>query len=140
MTETVETVDTVVVGGGAMGSAAARELARRGVDVILLERFFPGHTHGASHGASRNFNLSYAEPVYLDMLAAALPAWRDLEAETGAALLDQVGVVNHGHNPAFNAVAELLPTFGFDARFLDLAEAGRRWPGIRFDQIGRAHV
>ncbi|HEY8914194.1 FAD-dependent oxidoreductase [Lacisediminihabitans sp.] len=43
------TADVVVVGGGAMGSAAARELARRGRDVTLLERFEPGHVNGASH-------------------------------------------------------------------------------------------
>ncbi|MFZ4842008.1 FAD-dependent oxidoreductase [Mycetocola saprophilus] len=126
-------VDTLVIGGGAMGSAAARELARRGIDVALVERFTPGHTRGASHGASRNFNLSYAEPVYLRMLAAALPAWRELEAETGTALLDQVGIVNHGSNPTFDAVARLLPEFGFAAEFLDPAAAGTRWPGIRFD-------
>ena len=48
-------LDVIVVGGGAMGSAAAWELARRGRDVALLERFAPGHKHGASHGASRNF-------------------------------------------------------------------------------------
>ncbi|WP_276206106.1 FAD-dependent oxidoreductase [Williamsia sp. 1135] len=44
-------VDTIVVGGGAMGSAAAWHLARRGVDTVLLERFTPGHTNGASHGS-----------------------------------------------------------------------------------------
>ena len=32
-------LDVIVVGGGAMGSAAAWELARRGRDVALLERF-----------------------------------------------------------------------------------------------------
>jgi glycine/D-amino acid oxidase-like deaminating enzyme len=36
--------DVIVVGGGAMGSAAAWHLAERGRDVLLLERFEPGHT------------------------------------------------------------------------------------------------
>ncbi|TAJ50184.1 MAG: FAD-dependent oxidoreductase [Herbiconiux sp.] len=127
-------VDAIVVGGGAMGSAAAFELARRGIDVVLFERFGPGHTHGASHGASRNFNLSYGDPVYLRMLAEALPAWRELEVETGARLLDQVGIVNHGGNPDFDEIAGILPRFGFEAELLGPAEADRRWPGIRFDQ------
>ena len=60
--------DVVVIGGGAMGSSAAWNLARRGREVTLLERFAPGHTHGASHGASRNFNLAYAEPTHVAML------------------------------------------------------------------------
>lgn len=128
-----EFIDTIVVGGGAMGSAATLELARRGVEVALFERFAPGHHQGASHGASRNFNLSYGDPTYLRMLAEALPAWRDLEVETGTRLLDQVGIVNHGRNPSFDDIAALLHGFGFDAELLSTEEAGRRWPGIRFD-------
>ena len=54
------TLDTVVIGGGAMGSAAAWALARRGRDVTLLEQFGPGHRNGASHGTTRNFNPGYA--------------------------------------------------------------------------------
>src|SRR4029077_5206737 len=46
----VQVVDHLVVGGGVMGSAAAWQLARRGRDVVLLERFAPGHVNGASHG------------------------------------------------------------------------------------------
>lgn len=127
------TTDVVVIGGGAMGSAAARELALRGRDVVLLERFAPGHVNGASHGASRNFNVSYADPTYLGMLTEALPAWRALEDETGENLLDLVGIVNHGANPAFSAVKLALDAVGIPAEFLPTDEAGRRWPGIRFD-------
>ena len=36
-----------------MGLAAAWQLARRGVRVLLLERFEQGHANGASHGATR---------------------------------------------------------------------------------------
>ncbi len=57
--------DVIVIGGGAMGSAAAWQLAGRGPDVLLLERFEPGHTRGASHGASRIFRLSYPDPVHI---------------------------------------------------------------------------
>lgn len=124
---------TVVVGGGAMGSAAAWQIAGRDVEVELYERFGPGHTVGASHGASRNFNLSYADPVYLRLLAEALPAWRALEAETGSRLLEQVGIVNHGRGPDYALLAERLAAVGFTAELLDPAEAGRRWSGIRFD-------
>jgi sarcosine oxidase len=128
-----ELLDTIVVGGGAMGSAAAWQLARRGVDVTLFERFGPGHVFGASHGASRNFNLAYTAPVYLRMLVQAAEEWRDLEAQTGRPLLHPGGIVNHGRNPAFEEVARVLPNFGFEAEWVDPAEAARRWPGIRFD-------
>lgn len=126
-------VDTLVVGGGAMGSAAAWQLARRGRDVTLLERFAPGHRNGASHGASRNFNLGYDDPTYLAMLTEALPLWRELEAETGTRLLEQVGVVNHGRAPRFQGVHDALRAVGFSAELLGVGEAQARWPGIRFD-------
>ena len=128
-----ESVDTVVIGGGAMGSATAWQLARRGRSVTVLERFAPGHVNGASHGASRNFNTAYADPTYVAMLAEALPLWRELEAETRTVVLRQVGVVNHGANPSFDRVAAMLSRVGLGAEFLAPEAAAERWPGIRFD-------
>ena len=128
-----ETVEVVVIGGGAMGSAAARALALRGREVLLLERFSPGHKNGASHGASRNFNVSYSDPAYVELLVEALPAWQELERETGTGILDLVGIANHGDNPGFDLVHAALRRAGIPAEFLEVAEAGRRWPGIRFD-------
>jgi sarcosine oxidase len=72
-------VDVIVVGGGAMGSAAAWQLAERGVEVVLLERFEPGHTQGASHGASRIFHLSCPDPVHIALAREAQGLWRELE-------------------------------------------------------------
>ncbi|WP_411698871.1 FAD-dependent oxidoreductase [Conyzicola sp.] len=126
-------VDVVVIGGGAMGSAAAWQLAGRARDVLLLERFAPGHTGGASHGASRNFNQAYSDPTYVRMLAEALPLWRELEAESGKTLLETTGIVHHGANPQFDAVHDALHAAGIPAEFVALDEAARRWPGIRFD-------
>jgi sarcosine oxidase len=140
-------VDVVVVGGGAMGSAAAWNLAGRGRDVLLLERFAAGHANGASHGASRNFNQAYSDPTYVSMLVEALPLWRRLEAESGLDLLETTGIVNHGANPAFDAVHEALAAAGIASEFVPTDEAGRRWPGMRFDSrvlfipgAGRLHA
>jgi len=131
MTESGATA-IVVVGGGAMGSAAAWHLASRGHDVILLERFGPGHTNGASHGASRNFNITYDSQPYLDLLVDALPLWRELERETGSQLLDQVGLVTHGEGPSLSGTRDALHAAGFDAELMPAHEASRRWSGIRF--------
>jgi glycine/D-amino acid oxidase-like deaminating enzyme len=45
--------DVVVVGLGAMGSAAAYALAARGLRVLGLDRYRPPHRHGSHHGESR---------------------------------------------------------------------------------------
>jgi glycine/D-amino acid oxidase-like deaminating enzyme len=46
--------DVVIVGGGAMGAAAAWRASARGARVLLLERDDAlVHEHGSSHGESR---------------------------------------------------------------------------------------
>ncbi|MFN3923493.1 MAG: FAD-dependent oxidoreductase, partial [Pseudarthrobacter sp.] len=72
-------VDTVVIGGGAMGSAAAWALSRHGRQVTLVEQFGPGHRIGASHGTTRNLNPGYHQPEYVAMLAEGLALWDELE-------------------------------------------------------------
>lgn len=128
------TLDTVVIGGGAMGSAAAWALARRGRPVTLLEQFGPGHLIGASHGATRNLSLAYSEPDYVAMLAETLRLWRELEDESGEQLLARTGVVNHGPDPQLGTMHAALNRAGLRAEFLPTAEVGERWRGIRFDQ------
>ncbi|MET4095992.1 FAD-dependent oxidoreductase [Arthrobacter sp. UYCu712] len=127
-------LDTIVVGGGAMGSAAAWALAGRGRDVTLLEQFGPGHRIGASHGTTRNLNLGYADPAYVAMLAEAVPLWDELEADSGETLLARTGVVNHGTDPRLGAVHDALLAAGLRAEYLAAGEAAERWRGIRFDQ------
>lgn len=127
-------VDHVVVGGGAMGSAAAWRLAARGREVLLLERFGPGHAHGASHGSSRIYRNSYAAGAYLDLAAEALRLWRRLEAETSTSLLTLTGAVSHGLGRSdVAAIAAAFAERGVPFEWLDAPEAERRWPGLRFE-------
>ncbi len=127
-------LDTVVIGGGAMGSAAAWALSRRGRQVTLVEQFGPGHKIGASHGATRNLNPGYHRPEYVAMLAEGLSLWDELEQDSGEKLLARTGIVNHGPDPRLPDVADALNQAGIRAEFLSPAAAGERWRGIRFDQ------
>src|SRR5215471_17918290 len=89
--------DVAIVGLGAMGSAAAYELARRGADVIGFDRFTPPHTWGSSHGDSRIIREAYFEgTVYVPMVQRAYECWRELERASGAALLRLTGGVMIG--------------------------------------------
>nr|BFE57919.1 N-methyl-L-tryptophan oxidase [Dactylosporangium thailandense] len=122
--------DVVVVGGGAMGSAAAWQLARRGAGVVLLEQYAAGHANGASHGASRIFRLSYPDAVYVALAHEALGLWRELEDATGARLLTITGGVDQGTPPELAAgyAAARVPHESLEPR-----AAAERWPGIRFE-------
>ena len=129
---TVERVDVVVIGAGAMGSATAWWLARRGVDVVLLEQFEPGHTRGSSHGGARIFRLAYYEPEYVRMAQASLPLWRELEDDAGEPLLDTTGSIDHGDPADVNAVAAALDACGAAYERLSDVQAAERWPAFRF--------
>jgi sarcosine oxidase len=126
-------VDVVVVGAGVMGAAAAWRLARRGAKAVILDRFPAGHTHGASHGASRIFRHADTSPGYLRLAAEALPLWRELEAETGAQLLTITGGVDHGDRATTSLIADVLAEYGVQHEWLEPSDAALRWPGMRFD-------
>ncbi|HWS49477.1 MAG TPA: FAD-dependent oxidoreductase [Microbacterium sp.] len=128
-----DAVDIAVVGGGVMGLATAWELTRRGHRPIVLERFGRGHRHGASHGATRNFNNAYSEEHYLDLLARAHDGWDALGPVDGEPLLRLHGLVTHGDLDLV-AVAQGLVDRGIHAELLGGGEAAARWPGMRFEE------
>src|SRR5436189_5656852 len=87
----------VVVGLGAIGSAATYHLARRGRRVIGIERFQPGHEYGSSHGATRLIRLGYFEhPSYVPLLRRAYELWRALEQGSWRKLLHITGIAEIG--------------------------------------------
>lgn len=84
--------DCIVVGLGAVGSAATYQLAKRGFRVLGLDRYAPPHTLGSSHGGSRIIRKAYFEGAkYVPLLERAYTLWHDLEAETEQTLLHQTG-------------------------------------------------
>lgn len=84
----------VVIGSGAMGSATAYHLARRGEPVVLVEQFAIGHDRGSSHGAARITRHSYADPRYARLMIDAFRAWRELEADAGQNIYLRTGGIS----------------------------------------------
>lgn len=84
----------LVLGGGAVGTATAYHLARRGEPVTLVEQFRIGHDRGSSHGAGRIARHSYADPRYARRMLDAFRAWRDFEADAGQAVYLRTGGVS----------------------------------------------
>lgn len=84
--------DVIVVGVGAMGSAACWRLARRGVRVLGLERFDVGHALGSSGGETRLIRKAYYEhPDYVPLVQRAYELWGEVESESKSKLLFQTG-------------------------------------------------
>jgi sarcosine oxidase len=128
--------DAVVVGLGALGSAAAWALARAGARVLGLEQFELGHHRGASHDHARIIRRSYHTPGYVRLAGLAYQAWEELEREAGERL-----VVTTGGLDLFAAGAAIRPgpyrasleACGVPYHWLDAAEVMRRWPAFRLD-------
>lgn len=84
--------DVLVVGLGAMGSAAAWHLARKGAAVLGFDRHVPPHAHGSHCGESRITRLAIGEgDAYVPLVSRSHELWREIERETGEALLHPVG-------------------------------------------------
>jgi sarcosine oxidase len=123
-----ERFDVIVVGGGLMGTSAARHLAERGRHVLLLERFGFGHANGSSGGPTRIFRLAYDHPMYVRMARLALEEWRRLEDASGESLLIQTGGLDVGEGG--RETAEALRAAGEPFDYITAAEVGERWPAI----------
>src|SRR5215469_14171062 len=86
------TYDAIVLGLGAMGSAAAQHLASRDVRVLGIEQFTPPHDKGSSHGGTRMIRQAYFEsPDYVPLVLRAYELWEKLERDAGAKLLTITG-------------------------------------------------
>jgi sarcosine oxidase len=84
--------DVIVVGLGAMGSAAAYHLCKKCSKVLGLEAFAPAHDKGSSHGESRIIRQAYFEdPAYVPLVLRAYELWNQLEQESDEDLLSITG-------------------------------------------------
>jgi sarcosine oxidase len=125
--------DVIVVGLGAMGSAAAYQLARRGQRVLGLDAFPAGHTFGSSHGETRVIRMAYYEhPNYVPLLRRAYKLWEQSQLEARTELLRLTGGVFIG--PADGALVsgslKSAQLHGLPHTLLDGAEVRKRFPAL----------
>lgn len=91
-----ENYDVIVIGVGAMGSAACYWLAKRGYKVLGVEQFEIPHEQGSHAGQSRIIRKAYFEhPDYVPLLQRAYYNWQQLEKQTGTQLYYKTGLMYH---------------------------------------------
>lgn len=104
--------DVIVLGLGAVGSAATYHLAKLGHAVLGLDQYFPPHTKGSTHGESRITRLAIGEgSEYTPLAVRSHQLWRELERETGGRLLFPCGgliISNHKSKPVSHGVEDFF--------------------------------
>jgi sarcosine oxidase len=126
--------DAAVIGLGGMGSAAAASLARRGADVIGLDRFPLMHALGASSGRTRIIRKAYFEDLaYIPLLERAYELWRELERHTTRSLLHLNGmlIVGDAEMPSARGALLASETYGIPVSILETDQLRRAYPQMR---------
>lgn len=131
------THDVIVVGLGAMGSAALYHLARRNVRAIGLERFEPGHERGSSHGRTRIIRHGYFEhPSYVPLVRRAATMWRELERASGRPLMTITGIAEIGRpdSTLIKGTLAAAREHNLTHQIMTAHELMRRYPAFRLPQ------
>ena len=140
--------DTIVIGLGAMGSAALYQLGRRGARVAGFDKFSPPHDQGSSHGDTRITRLAIGEGEhYTPLVRRSHEIWRDTEKETGATLLTQCGelIISSAARKSsvhvegfFQNTVDAAHKHGVTHELLDANQIRARFPlfNVRDDEVG----
>src|SRR5262245_3455301 len=140
--------DTLVLGLGAMGSAALYQLAKRGQKAIGIDQFSPPHTLGSSHGDTRVTRLAIGEGThYTPLVMRSHQLWREIEKETGRDLMTTTGglIISSRSTTSRMHVQDFFGTtvaaaerYGIAHEILDARAIRQRFPqfNISDDEIG----
>jgi sarcosine oxidase len=131
--------DTIVLGLGAMGSAAIYQLAKRGRKVLGIDQFSPPHNFGSSHGESRIIRQAIGEgEEYVPLVLRSYELWREIENEVGKELLTITGgltlesqnseAVMHGRRNFLDQAIGCAKKFNIRHEILETQEIQKRYP------------
>src|SRR5688572_7019381 len=131
--------DTIIVGLGATGSAAVYQLAKRGNQVLGVDRFSPPHANGSSHGESRIIRQAIGEgEAYVPLVLRSYELWREIERESRAELLTITGgltlesqnseAVMHGRPDFLDQAIRCAEKFNIRHQILETSDIRKRYP------------
>ena len=129
--------DAIVIGVGGMGSAAVYHLARRGLQVLGVEKHAIPHEMGSSHGYSRMIRYTLQEhPSYVPLVRRSYELWHEMEETAGEELIVTTGSIRAGapDSPFFLNAQEACDLHSIPYEILTASEVNKRFPGYRFPE------
>jgi sarcosine oxidase subunit beta len=133
------TWDVAVIGGGVIGLSVARELARAGVEhVVVLERH-GGVGEESSSRANGGFRAQFTTRANVEFSLFSIGELERLEADTGMLSMHQVGYLlftgTEEGERGLRAACELQRSLGVPTEWLTSAEVLERAPFVRPDGL-----
>lgn len=116
-----------------MGSAAAWQLARRGLRVLGLDRHAPPHFLGSSHGRTRIIREAYFEhPLYVPLVQRAYELWAEVERAASQPLMRLTGglMIGGRDSGVFAGAVRSAREHALPHVELTAGEVRRRFPGL----------
>jgi sarcosine oxidase len=126
--------DVIVLGLGAMGSAALYQLSKTGQKVLGIDMYSPPHKFGSSFGESRVTRQAMGEGVfYTPIVLRANEIWQNLENLSGEKLFNRCGVVIMGYedNVWFQNTLQAAKKFSIEHKVLERKDIEHLFPTIR---------
>ena len=143
------TADCLVIGLGAVGSAALYQVAKLKARVIGIDRFVPPHDQGSSHGDTRITRQAIGEGrEFVPLVLRSNKIWEELEVATGRNLMTRCGCLvlaspnmpgqHHGSTSFLRDTIDAAREFGIAHEFLSAGEIPKRYPQFRLrgDELG----
>ena len=141
--------DAVVIGLGAVGSAALFQLSKQTPNVLGLDQFAPPHTLGSTHGDTRITRQAIGEgPHFVPLALRSYQIWRELEQLSGEQLLTSTGGLFVGRQNSavqtrnktgwLDTTIQAAKQFGIAHRILDTTALRQEFPQFQFrpDDVG----
>ncbi len=126
------TADVVVIGGGIMGCSTAFQLAKRGLDVVLLEKDSIGT--GSTGRSSAIIRQHYSNELTARMALHSLRVFQRFDDEVGGECGFQqtgwLGLAGATHRKGIEANVALQQGVGIDTRIISSDELAEIMPGI----------
>ena len=138
----MQRADVIVVGLGAVGSAATYHLAKRGKRVRGFDSYHPPHSNGSSHGETRITRLAIGEgEEYTPLAMRSHELWSEIRRETGVNPLVACGGLiisnrcetkqSHGVSGFLDNTLRAAQTYKIPHERLSATDIRRRFPQFR---------
>jgi sarcosine oxidase len=138
----VMAISVTVVGAGAFGGWTALHLLRAGCKVTLADAWGPGHSRASSGDETRVIRGSYGpNAIYTEMVARAIPMWKENERRWGVKLFEQNGALwtaGSMDDSYEKASIENVAKAGMPVEQVSAADGKRRWPQMNWEGIAWA--